>query len=421
VLTDDASWGKVYCNSFYSRKFSSGDSVLRSRDAVMVKQCGWRTFCKFLTQLKISKRKQESRWSLFHSYGTGFTDESFNGHKNSIRCLSDFLPHGDAQLFIASGSDDKDARFWEIEPQAEDPLVCAGVLQGHSGPVYSVKLIEGSNGDQLLLSASFDRSVRVWKKPPQEEKSELLPQWECSNIIQLPVMLQCIDVFESADQSFAATIGWNGRVYIVDYLKGSILCEFQAHEKAGMVVKLIELDQDILLLTTGQDPVQNFKLWKTSKKNIGSGPMQFSHQCSFLGHQHAVFCLDVIGDKVFTGGVDQTMRMWKLVPGENEQFGYESLREFSIHKGLVWSLQVFGSIVFSCSQDKTIKMLDSSTGEIIHEIKGDHTVGSVGCMQLLPNGYLISAGAERIMRLWRFNIAEKKFESPSNDWFCTLV
>jgi len=78
----------------------------------------------------------------------------FNAHARGIRCLK-LLPKGS----FASGSDDSKVKIWTGDCLADRIPQCIKSLTGHGGSVYNLELT--ATGD-LLISCSFDSSIRVW-------------------------------------------------------------------------------------------------------------------------------------------------------------------------------------------------------------------------------------------------------------------
>jgi WD40 repeat protein len=78
----------------------------------------------------------------------------FNAHARGIRCLK-LLPNGS----FASGSDDSKIKIWTGDNLACPVPQCIKSLTGHGGSVYSLELTVTGN---LLISCSFDSSIRVW-------------------------------------------------------------------------------------------------------------------------------------------------------------------------------------------------------------------------------------------------------------------
>ena len=75
------------------------------------------------------------------------------GHTKTLYGLA-FLPNGT----LVSASADDSLRLWPLEQR---PIQSAALI-GHAAPVYAVAFIEPEHGEQRLISASWDGTVRLW-------------------------------------------------------------------------------------------------------------------------------------------------------------------------------------------------------------------------------------------------------------------
>jgi WD40 repeat protein len=82
------------------------------------------------------------------------------------------LAQGDNRATQADDDDDDGEDEDEAEASAPlPPLQCVQTLQGHRGAIYAV---EWSPGGDLLASASFDRTVRLWPTLAPQRRSVCL-------------------------------------------------------------------------------------------------------------------------------------------------------------------------------------------------------------------------------------------------------
>ncbi|CDF38040.1 WD40-repeat containing protein [Chondrus crispus] len=76
----------------------------------------------------------------------------FRGPRSGVHCVA---MSGDGRRVVVSGSFDKSVRVWDVETGAQ----VGEALVGHMGWVHSVAM---SGDGRRVVSGSFDRSVRVW-------------------------------------------------------------------------------------------------------------------------------------------------------------------------------------------------------------------------------------------------------------------
>ena len=109
------------------------------------------------------------------------------------------------------------------------------------------------------------------------------------------------------------------------------------------------------------------------------------------GHVGPVLALYVSGDRLFSGGLDKTIRVWRVV---NEIWQPDIILEG--HTGAVLTLCVSGDRLFSGAQDQTIKVWDFA-GECLQTLQGHADWVSSVCV----SGDRLFSGS-RTIKVWRF-------------------
>jgi WD40 repeat protein len=156
---------------------------------------------------------------------------------------------------------------------------------------------------------------------------------------------------------------------------------------------------------------------------------------TFTGHTQNVLSLEKVGDKLYSGSLDNTLREWDLetgvevrnfvteetrlgkiqsLYGDPEQdlifSGTDNLlqewdiksgkvsRTFEGHTGWIRDITSDGmdNHVFSAGYDKSIKMWDRGTGKLIDTLYGHE--GAVFCV-VISNGLLYSGGQDNRMKV----------------------
>lgn len=109
------------------------------------------------------------------------------------------------------------------------------------------------------------------------------------------------------------------------------------------------------------------------------------------GHTGAVLALYVSGDRLFSGGIDQTIRVWRIV---DEIWQLDKILEG--HTGAVLTLCVSGDQLFSGDKDGTIKVWNLA-GECVQTLQGHADWVSSVCV----SGDRLFSGS-RTIKVWRF-------------------
>jgi len=92
-------------------------------------------------KLRIWRRNSRNKWTLY---------KILSGHENWIWSVA-FDPNG---LILASASEDKTIRFWDINTWSSTKIV-----EGHTNMIYSTAF---STNGEVLASGSGDHSVKLW-------------------------------------------------------------------------------------------------------------------------------------------------------------------------------------------------------------------------------------------------------------------
>jgi len=107
-------------------------------------------------------------------------------------------------------------------------------------------------------------------------------------------------------------------------------------------------------------------------------------------HTDRVLCLMFRGDRLVTGGRDETVKIWDLSVGK-------CVSTLSGHSDNVWYLQFDEDKIVSGSADKTICFWDSRSGKCYSTLMG-HERG-LSCLHF-EDDLLMSGSADRAIKLW---------------------
>ena len=114
----------------------------------------------------------------------------------------------------------------------------------------------------------------------------------------------------------------------------------------------------------------------------------------FNGHTDKVWCVEAVGDRVFSGGSDKTIRVWDI------NNATEVTAPLCSHKTSISSLRiVHGNLLMSGSAGNTIRAWDLGEGEprCVQKLRG-HMKG-VFCLRSTPT-MLMSGSLVNVIKVW---------------------
>ncbi|XP_071524369.1 uncharacterized protein [Panulirus ornatus] len=275
---------------------------------------------------------------------TAKCDFTYQGHEARINCI---ICTGE---FIFSTSHDRTAKAWLFDmqdvPQRPDDDASIRSFQGHTGVVSPIIFIPGLetappdklgfniNPADLVVTGSFDNTARVWS----------LDSGRCLKTLKghkNPII--CMDTDPKGNILYTA--GEDKTIIAWDITMGRIIKKVEdAHRGAVLYLRVVNR----LMYTTSTD--HTAKCWvreglestRTYKHHTDSVVCAKFHDgilytvCNdgivrafdaksgslkrkFKGHEYAVTCVSVcathdqgqVHTKLFTGGNDSTIRLWK--------------------------------------------------------------------------------------------------------------
>ncbi|MBW4518596.1 MAG: hypothetical protein KME16_02540 [Scytolyngbya sp. HA4215-MV1] len=269
----------------------------------------------------------------------------------------------DSKLIASIGQGSSFFKLWSISGNLlhtfpESPP------QRHSTSVRSVSF---SPNGQLVASASYDGTIKLWTNDGHVQRT-FLGHGEGVNSVSF-----------SPNGRLIASASIDGTIKLW-FLDGKELRTFRGHKAA---VKKVRFSPDGKWLVSASEDT-TIKLWALDGKEIQT----------FKGHTDFVndvnFSPD--GKTIASAGGDKQIKLWSMDGKE--------LNSFKGHTDPIDSVSFSpdGKVLASASDDKTIKLW-ALDGKLLQTLKG-HT-GSVKSAVFSPNGKMIlSGGTDVTMRFW---------------------
>lgn len=285
--------------------------------------------------------------------------QGFTGLKQAITALA-FAPDG---RMAVSGSRDRSLRLWHLETGAN-----LHTFNGLGGEVLAATI---SSDGRSLFSAGADGKLRHWDMLTGQGH-DVLAQQKPFTALNLARDGKSLSVGDA-----------DGRLRIVDVASGKVAVEWQGHE--GAVAQLAWSDDGRRLLSGGQDG--GLKWWGIDGKKLGEASAQQPiRQAGWLAQGNLAYSMDA----------GNGLAVWqtgdaRAVPVYVGHQGYIASHSLAFSPDGKW--------IASGGQDKTAKVWDMETGQMLRSFQHD---GEVWGIKFLPNNtrLLANDSASHSVRLW---------------------
>src|SRR5919199_425449 len=346
--------------------------------------------------------------------------DTLKGHTQSIRSLA-ITPDGE---ILASGSDDKTIKIWQLATGQE---LCT--LRGHSKAVCAIAI---SPDGEILASGSEDKTIKLWQLSKGMQIGTLtLGNWFSKDS-------GCVySVAMSPQEQMLASLDNSGTVKLWNLKTGQEIRRLQGDTSWINAIAISPTGQT--LVTASGDSIQLWNLRTGRQFRILSGHKSWVRTVTFSPD----------GQTLASGSDDATIKLWHLKSGQElctlrghlrsiysvafspiyqlfpdtdvSQVGRSSgdyppqaaLEQVTYSAGerkasaapstkpfaKTQELQV-RQILGSTSDDQTIKLWDTSTGQELCTLSGH--ASWVHAIAFSPDGQtLVSAGGDSMIYIWQ--------------------
>lgn len=303
---------------------------------------------------------------------------TLKGHIKGINCLALIAKNKDiSQSLIASGSRGE-IKLWDLN-QGDLIATLSEYPWVRSGIVDEVNDLAFSPDGQTLVSAGADSTIKMWHLGAKE----LIDIMHKHN-----GMVRCVAFMP--DGSIFATSGDDRKIYFWDIINREVKMTLSLDDT---VAHSFIFSQNGKTLVTGS--YRKIKVWRiAAKKEISCLDVKLQH--CLIGHSHIISSLALSKDAkiLVSASRDKTIKIWNLKTGE-------LLNTLKGHKDGVYAVALSKDeqIIASGSADKTIKLWHLETGELLNTFTGHHD--TVTALAFANKGNtLVSGSLDKTIKIW---------------------
>lgn len=313
--------------------------------------------------------------------------QTLRGHTRGINCLVHVgKSKNNGNLPILASGSRGEIKLWDltrgelISTLSEYPWTVSGLVD-------EVKTLAFNNNGQLLVSGGADSTIKIWHLGARD----LIDILHKHNGI-----VRCVAF--TPDTKILVTGGDDRRILFWDLVDRSVVATLSlddnaAHALAISPVSTTSTEGMGKFLVTGS--YRKIKVWRINcegKENLDI-PLLYS----FTAHSHIVTSLTISADGKYliSGSRDRTIKIWNLETAE-------LLHTLKGHRDGVEAIasRADGKIIASGSADNTIKIWHLETGQLLATFTG-HT-SAVTALFFTPSGdKLISGSLDCTIKIWQ--------------------
>ena len=247
-----------------------------------------------------------------------------------------------------------------------------------SGLVDEVNSLTFSPDGQTLVSGGADSTIKIW----HVGALDLIDILHKHN-----GMVRCVAF--TPDGRMLATGGDDRKIMFWDLMQRQVAIALSLDDTAAHALTFSPDGQTLVI-----GSYRKVKVWRVSGLGLTTFEPQLLH--SFTGHSHIVRSLAVSADGILVSGSrDKTIKIWDLETGE-------LMHTLKGHTDGVYAIALSpdGQILASGSVDKTIKLWHLKTGELLGTFIG-HT-NTVTALAFTASGeILVSGSLDKTIKIWQ--------------------
>lgn len=315
--------------------------------------------------------------------------QTLTGHTRGINCLgysikalslTDLSGHNVKTIPILASGSRGETKLWDLS-KGELIETLAEYPWSTSGVIDEVNSLAFSTDGQTLVSVGADSTIKIWHTGALD-LIDILHKHQGN--------VHCV-AFTPDGQSLATggddrkILFWNLRDRQVE----NTLCldDTAAH---SMV-----LSQDGKILVTGS--YRKIKVWHLTSSYNKKKQQEIQPIHTLRGHSHIVNSLAMSANAKYlvSGSQDKTIRVWNLATGE-------LIHTLKSHREGVYAVALSPDeqIIASGSADKTIKLWHLETGELLGTFSGH--ANTVTALVFTASGeMLVSGSLDKTIKIWQ--------------------
>ncbi|KAK2192465.1 hypothetical protein NP493_31g06100 [Ridgeia piscesae] len=329
-------------------------------------------------EMDINKQRHlKGNWLAYWEHEVGLSDrqdmfdfkqiklQTFTGHTSSVRAIQVL----DNENSFMSASKDKTVKLWSLRSfgDGSERVGCQWTYNKHRKPVFTVSFIES-----IRLAVSNDSSVHVW----DPFVGMCLRQYEASKNNPVTAMTPM-----ASPSSCVMTATADAILRLLDVRMEMFTCEFKCTTTPAGLIRCIAPSPDGHWLAVG------YSTGIISVLDARTGLVA----ASWKGHEGEILQMKAFDNMSFvTSSFDQSMTLWNAEDG----------KAVSVFKGLtepVHCISFYRGMMLTATTAKRVGVypsLDSKVNFTSTKLRSDTFPGVLTTMAVLPANRLLLLGAD---------------------------